>query len=453
METDSQAVRVSKIGRIVLALLIVVSLAVGAGFVLWPKKIAGDTWVADIALGGQSVSQSRTLLDAWWNTSKNRPISFYCAFDNTSSMQQTPSELGIDLDVDATIAQLPLDSPIAWVKRSFNFGDHVSIEPHLVFNLTGVKRDSLVKVYEFVSPAARAATVILDGDGNLAHRYEVASSELDIENTLVSLALSVENGIACQMIGIADAKRVEDTEIDKIVDVVSEFSTKFSVWDKPRSQNLKIAAGKIDGYVILPGEKFSFNTVVGERSEANGFNLAGVYRRGRHEIDFGGGVCQVITTLFNAAMLANLTKNYRVNHSFAVPYVPVGRDAAVAYGEQDMAFTNTSSGPIAISAEWKPGLLTFRILGKKDATERIEITQEITSSWMHPVKYIDDKSLPPGKEKVLEKGGKGFKAITHRKVFRDDVLVSEVVLFKSHYKGAPKIVARGPTVVDPITGG
>lgn len=420
------------------------ALPVLVGFVWSSWRVAPNTVVAGVQVGGMTRSQAREAVWDWMHETMEGEGGEAFIVGPTGMMSLEPlhcSELGLVPDVDATVGRLPFTA-FGLFQRG---GETRKITA--VFREYETPKLDLAEIEAQVLPQVRPARVTMSESGEIVREQEIPVMEVDWPSTKKSFKKAVSWGGQATLVVKEETRRVTNEDLQKIVNVVSEFSTKFNRWDKPRSQNLKVAAEKIDGYVLLPGEKFSFNEVVGERSAENGFNLAGVYRRGRHAIDIGGGVCQVSTTLFNAAMLANLKKNYRANHTFAVPYVPVGRDAAVAYGLQDMQFTNTTDGPTAVSATWEPGLLTFRILGRKDPTERVEITQVITAVIEHPVTYVDDPTLPRGEEKEVEKGGKGFRAITRRVVYRGDEIISDEVLMKSHYKGGPKIVHRGPEVV------
>ncbi|MCH9000368.1 MAG: VanW family protein [Proteobacteria bacterium] len=286
---------------------------------------------------------------------------------------------------------------------------------------------------------------MLDEHGTIVLTPEVASMQLVLPAAIEQLERAVLRGQTALVPAVYSDKRVPDAELAKISDVVSTFSTWFSVRSRNRSENIRVAAEKIHGVVLMPGETFSFNDFVGERSPENGFFEAGVYRKGRHEVGYGGGVCQVSTTLFNAVVLANMTVEKRGNHTFKVPYVALGRDAAVSYGRLDMVFVNTMEAPVAISAKWQPGKLTFTILGTKNPGVEVKLFQRMTASWDHEPIYVDDPALEPGTELEIEKGGKGYKAVTTKVVYKDGVEISRETLCESHYPGAPKIIARNET--------
>ena len=164
-------------------------------------------------------------------------------------------------------------------------------------------------------------------------------------------------------------------------DLLSEFSTKYAVSNKNRTTNLILAANKINGTVVMPGETFSYNKVVGERTIAAGYKEAPIYVEGRVENGLGGGICQITTTLYNAALFANLDIVERSNHQFVPSYVTASRDATVVYGAIDFKFRNNREYPIKITCSVSNGIANFKIFGlKTDNDYEVEITSRITGT-------------------------------------------------------------------------
>ena len=130
----------------------------------------------------------------------------------------------------------------------------------------------------------------------------------------------------------------------------------------------------------MPGEVFSYNQVVGERSIAAGYKEAPIYVNGKVEDGLGGGICQITTTLYNAVVYANLDVIERTNHQFVPSYVGAGRDATVVYGAIDFKFKNNRNYPIKIVCSVSGGVATFQILGLRTANDyNVEIYSKITS--------------------------------------------------------------------------
>ena len=141
-----------------------------------------------------------------------------------------------------------------------------------------------------------------------------------------------------------------DIGMDAFPDMISSYSTNYGSSNYNRSTNIALATSKINGVVLMPGEEFSYNGTVGQRTRANGFLEAGAYSDGQVITAVGGGICQVSSTLYNAVLRANLEVTDRTNHMFPVSYCPIGTDATVSWGAPDFKFKNNRQYPIKIVA-------------------------------------------------------------------------------------------------------
>lgn len=159
--------------------------------------------------------------------------------------------------------------------------------------------------------------------------------------------------------------------------LLASFTTAFSTANSNRAYNIYVAAKAIDGTMLKPGETFSFNKIVGPRSQEAGYKTAGVIVNNELVDGIGGGVCQVSSTLYNAVLLANLEIVERNNHSKSVAYLPLGRDATVAYDYLDFKFKNNSKAYVLIRAESEDGRLMIRLFGDKNPAEKVDILTEI----------------------------------------------------------------------------
>lgn len=157
--------------------------------------------------------------------------------------------------------------------------------------------------------------------------------------------------------------------VEAFPDLLATFSTKYATSNTNRTTNLRLAADKINGYVLLPNETFSYNTVVGKRTIAAGYKEAAVYENGEVVQGLGGGICQISTTLFNSVLLANLEIVELHNHQFIPSYVSAGRDATVVYGTKDFQFKNNRQHALKITCSVSRGIATFNIYGVKEENE------------------------------------------------------------------------------------
>ena len=227
-------------------------------------------------------------------------------------------------------------------------------------------------------------------------------------------------------------------------DQLSTFTTRYDVSDVDRSTNLRLASEKINGTVLKPGETFSYNKTVGARTIAAGYKNAKVYESGKVVDGIGGGICQVSSTLYNAALLANLEIVERRNHQFVTSYVGAGRDATVVYGQTDFKFKNTRKYPIRIVVTTNAGILKISIFGIKEENEyTFKFNTKTVSSIPYKTQYIEDSSLPAGTEKVEQKGANGLITETYITKMLDGKVVSTELLSKDTYSAMTRIIRRG----------
>lgn len=184
-------------------------------------------------------------------------------------------------------------------------------------------------------------------------------------------------------------------------DLLATFSTKYSVSNTNRVTNLKLASKKINGTVLLPGETFSYNTVVGARTISAGYKEAGIYLNGKETTGLGGGICQISTTLFNAALYANLDIVEVHNHQFVPAYSSTGRDATVVYGNKDFQFKNSRNYAIKINCSVSGGTAKFDIYGVKEDTEYdVVISSKVTSKTSSYIKSTTYRTLKQNKKTI-----------------------------------------------------
>ena len=152
-------------------------------------------------------------------------------------------------------------------------------------------------------------------------------------------------------------------------DLLGSHSSTYNTYDKDRTTNVILSSNKINTIVLMPGEIFSYNKTVGERTIAAGYKEASVYVNGKTVDGLGGGICQTVTNLYNAVLYSNLEIIERTNHQFIPPYSSASRDATVVYGLLDFKFKNTRDYPIKISSLVSGGTSTVQIYGLKQENE------------------------------------------------------------------------------------
>lgn len=239
-------------------------------------------------------------------------------------------------------------------------------------------------------------------------------------------------------------KTINNLGEEAFPDLLATFSTRFDGSNYNRNTNIKLAAKKVNGTVILPGEKFSFNTIVGSRTIEAGFKEGTAYIGGKVVPDVGGGVCQVSSTIYNTALLANMQIVERSNHMFTTGYVAASRDATVYYGSLDFVFKNSRKYPIKMVASANGGVCKVSIYGIKEEKEYEVIIQSKITSYINPTTiYKEDPTLEEGKEIVEQTANTGCRSEGYKILKLNGKIVSQTLLSKDTYKSRNKIVRRG----------
>lgn len=234
---------------------------------------------------------------------------------------------------------------------------------------------------------------------------------------------------------------------------LSSFSTNYSEGMKNRSKNLKKIAEILTGHEIKPGEVFSYNAVIGERTKEAGFFLAPEIVRGRMVAGYGGGACQGSTTLFNAALFAGMEDFQWSPHSQQSHYAKPGRDAAVYYGQIDLKFRNPFKESVYVKATGINGVLTVSMYSRFKPKYKIELSSKWWGRFFPGETIIEKPNLPPGAKIVVSKGAFGLHASLYRTYVypggrKVQTLMKRGKSGELRYPGAKRIVEAGPAVDD-----
>lgn len=229
-------------------------------------------------------------------------------------------------------------------------------------------------------------------------------------------------------------------------DVLGTFTTKCAgPWG--RHQNIKLASAAINGKIYNPGEEFWYNSTVGQRTAARGYQEAGVYEAGRTTTGIGGGICQVSSTLYYAVLLSDLDIVLRYCHMFNPGYMPIGCDATVSWGGPDFAFRNSRDYPIKIVTSYNDDTneLTCTIMGTKVDDHYVVMTNAVLASYDYQTVYQESPDVAPGEEVIDQYGHTGYHVRTWRNIYDGDGnLLSSRVEADSHYDVGNKIILVAP---------
>ncbi len=220
-------------------------------------------------------------------------------------------------------------------------------------------------------------------------------------------------------------------------DTLGSYSSSFATSTEARATNVRLSASRINEYVLMPGDVFSYDKTIGRRTAANGFRNAGVYVGNKVEDGIGGGICQTSSTLYSAALYANLEIVSRTSHSLPVSYVPAGQDATIAEGAIDLKLKNNTEYPVKIVAVTSGRTLTCKILGVKVPNQSVEIVNTRTSTIAPKTERTTDETVPVGYKKILNNGANGYTIASVRVVKLNGEIIKTENLTKSVYHAAP----------------
>ncbi|MFA0749762.1 MAG: hypothetical protein SLRJCFUN_000165 [Candidatus Fervidibacter sp.] len=250
---------------------------------------------------------------------------------------------------------------------------------------------------------------------------------------------------------------VTTEQLAAIDGVVGEATTFFKVREVNRSHNIRLAAQRLDHVFIPPFETISFNELVGPRTRRHGFRIARVLVRGRFTQDFGGGVCQVAGTLYNAALKAGMKVLQRHRHSRPVGYLPPGLDATVDFGKLDLRLQNPFPTPLYLRTFVQGGRLTILVLGKRKEGREYRLVRRVERFGTVTEKQIPDASLPPQRKQLVDKGSIGYRVTVWRWRVEKGIVTERELISIDTYAPQPRLlrvgVSRGTSMPDEMPEG
>lgn len=226
-------------------------------------------------------------------------------------------------------------------------------------------------------------------------------------------------------------------------DTLAQTATNLDEGNTARTNNVRLASKAINGTILNPGDEFSYNGVVGERTEARGYKPAHAYSGGKIIDEFGGGVCQPSSTLYMAVLRADLEVVERYNHSYTVSYTPLGEDATVDYGNLDFRFRNNTNYPVKILAQQTGGQMIMTLIGTKTSDKTVKTRTEVLETYTPQTIEKVDNSMASGQSRVETTGITGYSTRTY-KVITENGKTTEVLANTSRYDKRDKVVYVGP---------
>ncbi|MEZ4326366.1 MAG: VanW family protein [Polyangiales bacterium] len=361
-------------------------------------RVGGLTMVVEDA-----ASQARRIADEW----AQKPLRLQLTEE---TLVRTRSDLGGSVDVEHLTRLLrDANNPTSALRRRAAEADELNLALPVRFDAEPA-RALLLELKRLHDHAPADARFDPDTREVIAERSGLS---LDVWTTLDDLDDALHHGsdeVAVRVVR-TNARRTASELRDVRVDArLGEFETRYSLNESAadRTHNLRVAARKIDGIVLLPGEVFDFNDVVGERNEASGFRPAPVIAGGELVDGLGGGACQIAGTIHAAAFFAGMTILERHPHSRPSFYIKLGLDAAVSYPSINLVFRNDLPFPVVVRIRLEGGIARSEVLGLEQR-HMVTFVRRIDSVQPYTESETQDSSLPSGVRALGQRGVAGFR--------------------------------------------
>ncbi len=448
MKTN-KAVRIIVIalGPVLLLLVAaVVAAAVSVHQFQGSDRIANGVTIAGVMVGGMSRAEAAEAVRRHLEASLPRQIEVRYGDDHTFA---TRRQLGVEpLVEEAVEAAMQVGRRGGfWQKLAARLGwgqppDDIPVRAQ-------VDREKLRRfiagLQSVVDRPAQNAEIVVTDDDQVQVKPGLVGRKLRLEDSVNSVAVALGKlwVRAVELAVDLTPPDISDEQLRGLEVVLASYSTPFNPHKVNRTHNLKLGIAAVNKTVIEPGEVFSLNETVGERAPSRGFRPAMIFREGDVQPDVGGGMCQVSSTIYNAALLAGLDIVERYHHQRIVDYVPMGRDATVYWGSKDFKFKNNLAHPIMILGGVKGNRLWVKIVGKAEDKVDVKLTRTNISRGGYPTIEKPDPTLPPGK-RVTERPGSGGGVVTlWREIYKDGQLLKKEKLHTDHFPTIAKIVRVG----------
>lgn len=331
---------------------------------------------------------------------------------------------------------------VSTISQRIKTNDYSPITANII-TLEAPKVD-IDQIYSEVKCGPSDAFVTEDAEGNPVFTADIIGKDFDLEAARQTIAENADSWKIKLSLTYPNVS-LKEVRAPYCLDELSTCTTSYRGSAAARANNVERAAENInnyggsgDGYIMQPGDEFSFNGIVGERTEANGFMKAPVYLSSGSTDDYGGGICQVSTTLYCAALYANLEITERHNHLYVIHYWPTeGCDATVDWGHLDFKFKNNKEYPIKLKFTYENKKLTATITGTEDGITA-KMSCEVTNIKSYQTHY--KKPNADHVEGAVIGGDKGKTIKVWRSVYKDGKFVSKEVESNNLYNPLDKTI-------------
>lgn len=444
-----------KIGMAISALVVVIAIGGGTAYVKstvskYENAIYPGMRIQGIDLSGKTKEEAVKIIDQNYKANMEQKKIVVKAGGKNYDINY--KDLSLKFDYEKTVDDVLKEGKNNSTFEKFKMIKNGEVKDHEIKFTYDVKPiDEKINAIANELNKPKTEATISGYGGNFNITPEQVGSKLDTENLKAEITNKMTKSSASEKEVVVEGKMVEDKptitkdELAKIDTLISTYSTNYSTSNYNKSVNIELGASTVNGTLLMPGEKFSFNTIVGDTTPDKGY-MSGIEIVGdKLETGYGGGICQVSTTLHNAVLRMGILPDSRYNHNLKVDYVPLGLDATISYGGVDYIFTNSTKYPIYIEGVAGGGTVTFNMYSNSavKTSKRYEFTSEEYETIPTTTEYKDDATLAAGKEEEMQAGAIGHKARVYRLTYENETLINTELIYNDTYQPLPKIIRRG----------
>ena len=444
---------ISAILVVIVVSILAYTLSVNKSVKSYEGKVYPGVSVYGIELGGLTKEEAINALNEKLTTNIMDKLLVVTVGDKKVNLNY--SDLGIAYDV-AAISEEAINYGKDKTKLTkYNMiknGEEYNIEAKISYD-EGKLKEFEEKVKSTVNIEPQDAQLKMSG-GSKTITPEVVGykiNEEELHNKLVENINGDPNEEVDLVFELEESKaKVTTEDLEKITGIMSSYSSNYRNSGDGRVKNMQIAIETVNGTLLMPGEEFSYNELIGDTTPDKGYEKANTYVGNEIVPDYGGGICQVSTTLYRAVMRSNLRSTERRNHSLTVSYSEPGLDATVAYGFIDYKFKNTYDFPVYIEGYIGGGTVGFNIYGNPESLggRTYELVNEIHETYKPEVEYIDDPTLEVGKEVVQSNGMPGYKASSYQVTYENGKEIDREFIATDVYLTTNTVIKRGTKKVN-----
>ena len=420
------------------------------------QTIASGVHVEGVDLSGMSLEEASAALQNKVNEMASTAI--------TLNMGENVITTSL-ADMGYSCTNLDIVNRLTGIGKSGNIVERYKLQKDLENNNVDYPLEFTVdeeKVRTFVSGCNVYNTDPVEGQlliGSDGYPYVEGGTDgitLKEEESTQAVTSAIENWTGGEIsVDLAvDVSRPDVTRdtLSLVKDVLGQATTDYSASSAARAINVQNGCALINGTLLWPGDEFSVTRAVTPFSAENGYEPAPTYEENRTVDSYGGGICQVSTTLYNAALKAEMDITARSNHTMMVGYVEPSKDAAIAEGSMDMCFVNNTDAPIYIEGYCSGGQITFVIFGHETRPENrtLQFTSKVLAT-MQPEGFslYPDATQPVGYVLQTQSPHTGYQAELWKEIYVDGVLTDEYQINSSYYQAVGTIYSIGVASADP----